>query len=182
MQVIIRNFLLVFFVLGLASCTIKSPCTPSLNSVSSKILRFNVEKIKIEGITAVNTYCEPTSNICPRDLLLDWIEHNVRISGNKGVLRIIINSATLQRSKVKRKMETYHGLYDVTLRLLSDEKWPDSYIELNVIAENSRTMYRGTSDQEKAVIIAEQINELVRLLEDEIITKVNIYFSDYLIK
>ncbi|AEI88857.1 MAG: Transposase [Candidatus Midichloria mitochondrii] len=43
-------------------------------------------------------------------------------------------------------------------------------------------MYRGTSDQEKAAIIAEQVNELVRLLEDEIITKANIYFSDYLIK
>ncbi|MDJ1407358.1 MAG: hypothetical protein MRQ13_03100 [Candidatus Midichloria sp.] len=104
------------------------------------------------------------SNICPRDLLLDWIEHNVRIIGNKGVLRIMVNSATLQRSKVKRKMEIYHGLYDVTLRLLSDEKWPDSYIELMLLLKILALC-----------IVARATKKKQQLLQ-------NTYFSDYLIK
>jgi len=171
----------IFIIFVISACVTKSYDDTRITT-HNEILRLNIAKIKIEGITSLNTYCEADADICPKDALLDWITRNIKIEGDHGSLLIAINEALLTRSETKDKFDNYQGSYDITLKLFENDTLLDNYTELNIVAENYNTLSPNKTLKDKKEILKKQIVELIHLLEDEIINKSHLYFSDHLIK
>ena len=173
-------FVLCFFTIASCTTTVPKPGIQK-NMAYKKVIKLNVAQVKVVGMTYLNTYCESGIKYCPRDVLIKWLNDRIIVKSQKGLLLVNINNAVLQRIETKDCTDKYQGVYDVTLRLFKDQQIPNDYVEFNVVTKNYRLIPRNKNSKEKTDIIIEQVNELIRLLENEIIVKSNIYFGDYLI-
>lgn len=178
----IKTLAITFCFAITVSCNANTYNQSTQQTTLKKIIKLNVAQIKVEGITYLNTYCESGIKTCPKNALIKWIEDRIITKGHQGLLLITINNAVLKQVKNKEGINKYQGIYDVTLRLFRDQRIPNDYVELNAVAENYRLIPDGQNLEEKANTISEQVNELVKLLENEIIEKSNIYFDNYLIR
>ncbi len=189
------GFLLLSMAL-LAGCNpnVKSGHDVYLQNNDSNLLIFNVANIEIvnEDLVAVGIGRE--NDISAREALINWMSYKLRAGGTMGKMKIVINKARLLRtpdinladlnyryyyngreifdkniSHTNRK-DAYKGEYTVTVSFY-DNDGIGSVKETVISVFNYKVIVGDTSLLDKKKIWAEQISELLQLIDVELRVK-----------
>ena len=180
------RILCVSLLLLVTACTTETHKTDTslkINNTSKpamKTLDLNLAKISVEGISFLNTFCEEDVILSPKDALLKWLKGSIKATGQEGSLSITINTAVLQKISENADQDKYKASYDVIFKASKGEDKNRATAELKVVAENYRLISSKAPLKEKKLILHAQVEELIKLLEDEVVEKSAIYFADYL--
>lgn len=171
---------IIFLLLLTVACTSVADKEKSvLAPERGAILGLSVDKISITDISPLNTFFDAAAILTPKDALVNWIHQNIQSNGGQDKLIITINSAVLQKVPCELYHEKYKATYDITFRIYKDKI---DGAEINIFAENYRLFSDNVSKNKRHAILREQLGELNKLLEVELLEKAKIYFADYMTK
>ena len=195
----LRNLFYLYFVLmlGLTGCSSSVQEVKKIfhHNKTKDIYVFNVAKIEIINEDHNSDVGNFVSGISPKNALMEWCNGKFRSSGTSGTLTIIIRKAQLVNNaelidsflspqdipQTEHDTATYQGNYVIDLYIDNPQiSRRISTISINIV--NKRTIQGTFTLADKQIVWMDQTKELLQLLGNEIIDKVEAELAPYIIK
>lgn len=186
----VRHIVLAGILIFLCNCSRSGDIVHEQRSFSALIsknqhLTLNISSIDLVIADDADNRCDFEYIITPQSALISWLKNVIRINGqNDAALNITIKAASLQKNATQHNISHYHGHYNVILKITQMQKGSlhNKQMEWTLDVQNHRDALNNLSKADLKDILEMQLQELIRLLEEELMNKSKIYFADFVTK